>query len=279
MHTQVFEFDVAIVKSKMKDLNLSRRQNHYFSEILSNNVLLEMVAVSAGSFLMGASARENGADDSEKPQHLVLLQPFFVGKYPITQAQWQAVAALEPIALPLKPNPSKFQGENRPVERISWFEAVEFCQRLSRLTGRRYRLPSEAQWEYACRGGTTTPFHFGKRLPNNLVNFHGSLVNGVKEEGTTNVGAFGVANAFGLYDMHGNIYEWCLDHWHDDYKGAPNDGSAWLDEHEQERIIRGGFWFSYAQNCRSAHRDSRESDTRSSVIGFRVVCEAMEIGD
>lgn len=183
MYTQVFEFDVAIVKSKMKELNLSRRQNYYFSEILSNNVPLEMVAVSAGSFLMGAPATEIQADDSEKPQHPVTLQPFFMGKYPITQAQWQAVAALEPIELPLKLKPSKFQGDNHPVERVSWLEAVEFCQRLSRLTGRRYRLPSEAQWEYACRGGTKSPFHFGKRLPKHLVNFHGSLVNGTKRRG------------------------------------------------------------------------------------------------
>jgi formylglycine-generating enzyme required for sulfatase activity len=279
MHTQVFEFDVAIVKSKVKELNLSRRQNHYFSEAIGHDVVLEMVAIEAGSFLMGSPGTAMVADDSEKPQHSVTLQPFFVGKYPITQAQWRAVATLEPISLPLKLNPSKFQGADRPVERVSWFEAVEFCQRLSRLTGRRYQLPSEAQWEYACRGGTTTPFHFGKRIPKHLVNFHGSLVNGIKEEGTTSVGKFGVANAFGLYDMHGNVYEWCLDHWHDDYKGAPTDGSAWYDEQQEERVIRGGFWLSYAQHCRSAYRDSSEPEVRSGVIGFRVVCEAVEVSD
>ncbi|NJO94379.1 MAG: formylglycine-generating enzyme family protein [Hydrococcus sp. RM1_1_31] len=234
-----------------------------------------MVAVRAGNFWMGAPMAEAEGYDCERPQHRVTVKPLCMGKYPITQAQWQAIAATEPINLPLEPNPAKFQGADRPIERISWFEAVEFCQRLSRLSGRRYRLPSEAQWEYACRGGTTSPFHFGKQLPQHLVNYHGWGGNGGKQEGTTTVGNFGVANAFGLYDMHGNVYEWCLDHWHDDYEGAPIDGSAWLDNQEEERVIRGGFWLSYAKHCRSAHRDSSEPDSRSSVIGFRVVCDAI----
>jgi formylglycine-generating enzyme required for sulfatase activity len=276
MKTQEFELNTALVKLKIEKekLNLSRAQANCFKESLGRGVLLEMVPISAGSFWMGSPVSEAREYDSERPQHRVTIKPFSMGKYPITQAQWQAIAATEPIEFPLDPNPAKFQGADRPIERVSWFEAIEFCRRLSRLSGKRYQLPSEAQWEYACRGGTTTPFHFGERLPQHLVNYYGWSGNGKKPEGTATVGVFRIANPFGLYDMHGNVHEWCLDHWHDNYKKAPIDGSAWLEVEEEERIIRGGFWLSYAKHCRCAYRDSREPDLRSSAIGFRVVCDA-----
>lgn len=274
MKPQEFEFNTAFFQPKLEELNFGRDRGHCFREPLGQGIELEMVSIRGGDFWMGSSSAEAEEYDWERPQHRVTVKHFFMGKYPITQAQWQAIAATEPINLPLEPNPAKFQAANRPVERVSWFEAVEFCQRLSRLSGRRYRLPSEAQWEYACRGGTTSPFHFGKRLPECLVNCQ-EWGGGSKQKGTTTVGIFGVANAFGLYDMHGNIYEWCLDGWHDGYKGAPSDGSAWSNNQEEERVIRGGFWLSYPKHCRSAYRDSSEPDARSSVIGFRVVCEPM----
>jgi formylglycine-generating enzyme required for sulfatase activity len=274
MNTQEFEFDMATVKSQAGELKLSRSQGHYFSENLGDDCVLEMVAIPGGTFMMGSPDLEKEAYDSEKPERKVAVKPFFMGKYPVTQAQWQVVAAMPQVELALNPNPSKYQGDNRPVERVSWYEAVEFCWRLSRLTGKHYRLPAEAEWEYACRSRTNSRFHFGRSLPKHLVNSYGSQSKERYPEGTTPVGLFGVANAFGLYDMHGNINEWCSDGWHDDYNDAPTDGSAWLDEEEaEERVIRGGFWLSYPRNCRSAYRDSCEPDSRSSVIGFRVVCD------
>jgi formylglycine-generating enzyme required for sulfatase activity len=274
MNTEVFKFDVVTVKSKTRAFNLHQSQNQYFSEKLDRDLFLEMVEIPEGKFMMGSPDYEVEAYQNEKPQHLVTVNSFFLGKYPVTQAQWQFVASLEEIALPLDSNPAKYQGGDRPVEQISWYEAVEFCLRLSQLSGRTYRLPSEAEWEYACRANTDSRFHFGRKLPKNLVNNYDSRSKQQYPEGTTPVGAFGVANAFGLYDMHGNLYEWCSDYWHDDYKYAPCDGSAWFDGiTESDRIIRGGFWNSYARNCRSAFRDRSEPNLRSSVIGFRVVCE------
>ncbi|OKH25692.1 hypothetical protein NIES593_04265 [Hydrococcus rivularis NIES-593] len=275
MNTQEFEFDVVTVQPKASKINLNRSYSQYFTEELGNQIVLEMVSIPEGSFMMGSPESEVEAYDSEKPQHQVTVKPFFMGKYPVTQAQWQAIAALDPVELTLNPEPAKYKGADRPVEKVSWYEAVEFCWRLSRLTGRIYRLPSEAEWEYACRAGTNSRFHFGRRLPKNLVNCYGSLSMQGYEKGTTPVGIFGVANAFGLYDMHGNVYEWCADCWHDDYEGAPTDGSAWLSEDEEgeDRVIRGGFWLSYPRHCRSAFRDCCEPDLRSSTVGFRVVCE------
>ena len=169
------------------------------------------------------------------------IQPFCLGKYAVTQAQWRAIAALPQINRELNPDPSGFKGDNRPVEWVSWLEAVECCDRLSRQTGRSYRLPSEAEWEYACRAGTTTPFHFGETMTTELANYcgedrdiggrlykgaYGVGPQGAYRQETTAVGSFAVANAFGLFDMHGNVWEWCLDHWHENYQGAPTDGSA-----------------------------------------------------
>jgi formylglycine-generating enzyme required for sulfatase activity len=274
MNTEVFKFDVVTVKSKTKSFNLRQSQSQYFSEKLARELFLEMVEIPAGKFMMGSPDYEVEAYENEKPHHPVTVNSFFIGKYPVTQAQWQFVASLEEIALPLDRNPAKYQGSDRPVEQISWYEAVEFCLRLSQLTGRTYRLPSEAEWEYACRAGTDSRFHFGRKLPKNLVNNYDSRSKQEYPEGTTPVGAFGVANAFGLYDMHGNLYEWCSDFWHDDYQYAPCDGSAWFDGmNESDRVIRGGFWNSYARNCRSAFRDRSEPESCSSVVGFRVVCE------
>jgi formylglycine-generating enzyme required for sulfatase activity len=209
-----------------------------------------------------------------------------MGKYPITQAQWRFVAQLPQLNKELEPDPSNFKGDNRPVEQVSWEDAVEFCLRLSQYTGRTYSLPSEAQWEYACRAGTTTPFHFGETITTDLANYNGNYVygqglTGVDKQETTAVGSFGVANNFGLYDMHGNVLEWCLDDWHDDYKKAPTDGSPWFNSDDKlsdksgRAVMRGGSCLSYPLYCRSASRDSDNRDERDyfyNVFGFRVVC-------
>ncbi|MBD2115202.1 MULTISPECIES: formylglycine-generating enzyme family protein [Cyanophyceae] len=270
-------------------LTLNKRQgrNRCYDEVLADRVLsLRIMQIPAGTFLMGSPGDELERRNNEGPQHEVILSQFFMGKYPITQAQWRAVAALPHVERELKFDPSRFKGDPRPVEQVSWYDAVEFCNRLTILTNRQYRLPTEAEWEYACRAGTTTPFHFGKTITTELANYRGtdneeykwsgSYGDGSKgdyREETTSVNQFEGANAFGLCDMHGNVLEWCQDYWHDSYKGAPIDGSAWLTE-SASRILRGGSWSSYPGYCRSAFRTYDEPDVRSNYIGFRIVCSA-----
>jgi formylglycine-generating enzyme required for sulfatase activity len=262
-------------------INRSQGTAKQFSENLGNQVQLEMVQIPGGTFTMGAPETEEGSSDRERPQHQVTVPPFFMGKYPVTQAQWKFVASLPEVSRELKADPSEFKGDNRPVEQVNWFDAVEFCQRLSEHTKRNYRLPSEAEWEYACRAGTTTPFHFGETITSELANYDAEYTYGVGTKGTsrgetTEVGSFGVANGFGLYDMHGNVLEWCADQYHDNYEKAPIDGSAWIDEKlddddNRSRLLRGGSWYSYPVVCRSAYRFNFP-DLDSNVIGFRVVC-------
>ena len=289
---QVFEFDVVTVDKQGQKVKRDRRQAQHLTEDLGNGVSLEMVAIPSGKFLMGAPETEAESYDYEKPQHSVSVKSFFIGKYPVSQAQWRAVATLPQVNCDLDPDPSHFKGENRPVEQVSWDDAVEFCARLSRLTQREYRLPSEAEWEYACRAGTNTPFHFGETITTDLANYcgthwtyedklykavYGNGPQGVYREQTTEVGSSGVANAFGIYGMHGNVWEWCADLFHFSYEGAPTDGSAWQDKsnddnEKQNRLVRGGSWLYLPWFCRSASRNYSASDGRYDIIGFRVVC-------
>ena len=257
-----------------------------FIEDLGNGIQLEMVMIPSGSFMMGSPETEEGSNNNERPQHQVTIKAFCLGKYQVTQAQWRAVAAFPQVNRELKPEPSNFKGDgstsltnHRPVESVSWEDAVEFCDRLSRHTKRQYRLPSEAEWEYACRAGTTTPFHFGKTITTDLVNYNGNYTYGQGSKGvyrkeTTEVGSFGVANNFGLYDMHGNVWEWCQDDWHSDYEGAPIDESAWLnnEENNNDKLLRGGSWGSNPAYCRSAFRSINSLDDDDVNVGFRVVC-------
>jgi formylglycine-generating enzyme required for sulfatase activity len=268
-----------------------------WQEPLGAEVALEMVPIPAGEFLMGSPEDEEGRTGNEGPQHRVRLAPFSLARTPITQAQWRQVARWQPAPgdppweRELNPEPSFFKGvlpvenrrpehDRRPVERVSWFDAQEFCRRMSQRTGRTYTLPSESQWEYACRAGTTTSYAFGTTLSQWQAN--------VASSGTTKVASF-PTNAWGLHDMHGNVWEWCLDHWHHGYGGAPADGSAWLSTTEQqdqsttkavndgtddpeERLLRGGSWFNNPRNCRSACRGSNLPDLSNLLIGFRVCC-------
>ena len=250
-----------------------------FIQDLANDTQLEMMLVPGGTFIMGSPPEELERRDNESPQHSVTVQPFFMGKYQVTQAQWRFVAQLAQVNRELEQDPSNFKGDNRLVEQVSWEDAVEFCDRLSQYTGRTYRLPSEAEWEYACRAGTTTPFHFGETITTDLANYdgnstYGNGVKGVYRKETTEVGRFGVANNFGLYDMHGNVWEWCQDDWHNDYEGAPIDGSAWLNNEEGNngKLLRGGSWNGNPELCRSAFRNSYNLDRNLYNIGCRVVC-------
>ncbi|KPQ40650.1 MAG: hypothetical protein HLUCCO16_00750 [Phormidium sp. OSCR] len=279
-----FEFETAqIRRGETGDnwvIERSRGSAQQFVEVLGNNSVLEMVFVPGGKFMMGSPDDEPESRRSEKPEHEVEVSPFYLGKYPVTQAQWRVVAALPQVERALKPDSSRFKGANHPVEQVSWDDAVEFCRRLSQQSGRDYRLPSEAEWEYACRAGMTTPFYFGDTLNSDLANYDGSRTYGDGPQGeyrgqTTDVGNF-PANGFGLYDMHGNVWEWCADDWHSDYKGAPDDGSAWVDENRTEirKVLRGGSWFFYPRYCRSAIRYNVTPDNANFNFGFRVACAA-----
>ena len=276
----VFSFDIVTVDAKGQEINRSKGKASYFTEDLGKGVSLEMVVIPAGSFQMGSPDTEEERSDDESPLHQVTVASFCMGKYPVTQAQWQAVAALPQVNRKLDSNPSRFKGTDLPVEQVSWYDTLEFCARLSQKTGREYRLPSEAEWEYACRAGTTTPFHFGETITPELANYNGNCTYGSGTKGkyreqTTPVGSFKVANAFGLYDMHGNVWEWCADHWHSNYEGAPTDGSAWLSDNDNHsRLLRGGSWFYFPWYCRSAYRNFYVPDNRSYNFGFRVVSPA-----
>jgi formylglycine-generating enzyme required for sulfatase activity len=246
----------------------------YFTERV-NGIGIEMVAIPGGRFWMGSPDGEEGRYDDESPQHEVSVPDFFLGKFTVTQAQWRAVAQLPQINQSLNADPSNFKGDNRPVERVSWDEAQEFCARLSQATGKAYRLPSEAQWEYACRAGSTTPFAFGATLNTDIANYDGNYTygngkKGVYREQTVDVGSF-PPNAWGLYDMHGNVWEWCEDRWHDNYNGAPTDGTAWTDKSTEYKLLRGGSWNNDPRNCRSAGRVDLARGLRDIDIGFRVV--------
>jgi formylglycine-generating enzyme required for sulfatase activity len=264
----------------------------YFTQEITKRVGIDMIYIPGGTFEMGSPETEEGHQSSESPQHIIKLPAFFMGKYPITQAQWKAVADLPKVNLQLNPKPSHFDGNNYPVENVSWHDAIEFCARLSQLSDREYNLPSEAQWEYACRAGTTTPFHFGETIGSDIANYRAQELESVQtnysgkyhqgelgefRQKTTPVGFFKVANAFGLYDMHGNVWEWCMDHWHENYEEAPIDGSAWLDENASEdalRVLRGGSWNLNPKPCRSASRFRYWAADRFGYLGFRLFSPA-----
>jgi formylglycine-generating enzyme required for sulfatase activity len=268
---QTFEFDVVTVDATGKQINYKRHSANFFIEDLGNGVFLEMVSIPGGTFIMGSP--DNKGKANERPQHQVTVREFLMGKYQITQAQYEAI---------MGNNPAYFRtnGANRPVENVSWKNALEFCQKLSQKTKRNYRLPSEAEWEYACRAGTTTPFYFGETITVDLANYNGNYTYASAPKGqyrgqTTPVGNF-PPNAFGLYDMHGNVWEWCEDYYHNNYQYAPIDGSAWLQTGLfsnllSDRLVRGGSWGFLPEGCRSANRKADGVDLRFNSIGFRVV--------
>jgi formylglycine-generating enzyme required for sulfatase activity len=226
----------------------------------------ELVYIPSGTFQMGS----NNDGDEEQPIHYVTVASFYMSRFVITQAQWRAVADLTKVNNDLTPepfsklNPQNFIGDQLPVVMVTWNDAAEFCARLSLATGRTFRLPSEAEWEYACRAGTTTNYPLGDEIPEDQFN--------CASDGLTPAGKY-PPNAFGLYDMHGNVSEWCEDTWHDNYLGAPTNGRAWVDEaNDTARVLRGGSWNDIAEKCRCASRSRFEPDFRFNFTGLRVVC-------
>jgi len=221
---------------------------------------MKMVPILAGHFQMGSSPDEDAFYADEAPAHNVTLaESFRLGTAPVTQAQYEAV---------MGNNPSDFKGRDRPVERVSWYDAMAFCKKLSDQTGQKFTLPTEAQWEYACRAGSLGSFCFGE---NELGDYAWYFRN--SDDETHPVGQK-KPNAWGLYDMHGNVREWCLDHWHNNYNGAPEDGSAWFRPERSDRITRGGSWYDDANECRAACRLERPPSHRDAATGFRVLAVA-----
>ncbi|MDT9308360.1 MAG: SUMF1/EgtB/PvdO family nonheme iron enzyme [Limnospira sp. PMC 1291.21] len=292
--TQKFEFDIVTVNSMGREINRRPGQAECIIEDLGNSVTLEMVLIPGGTFIMGASSGEPRSSNAERPQHQVTIKPFLMGKYPVTQAQWRQVASFPKLQRDLSLDPSYFKGLNLPVEKVFWYDVMEWCDRLSKRIGKPYRLPSEAEWEYAARAGTTSPFHVGDTLTTDLANYDGgysysSGPRGAYRKKTTPVGQFQHANAFGLYDIHGNIWEWCADPWHEGYGGAPSDGRVWdygndnryenIIEHlvdflekgtKDMRVLRGGSWLNFPVSCRCANRVMDYPDSFGRNSGFRV---------
>jgi eukaryotic-like serine/threonine-protein kinase len=263
-----FSFEVVTLNAVgfIKQHNRSTAQR--FLEDLGNGLKLEMVAIPAGEFLMGAPTTEIGSEDDERPQHLVKIPSFYIGRYPITQKQYEKI---------MGHNPSRFKGANFPVENLSWYDAQVFCQNLMEHTKKNYRLPGEAEWEYACRAKTTTPFNFGETISTEVANYdgrdypYGLVPKSGSRVSLTAVGSF-PPNNFGLHDMHGNIWEWCADAWHDDYIAAPIDGSVWQKAVEDyARILRGGSWCDFPAFMRSSSRRVCDSKDQENSNGLRVV--------
>jgi formylglycine-generating enzyme required for sulfatase activity len=300
-----FEFKTPLVGERGTVVEQLPGQARGFIEPLGATAIA-MVEIPGGRFSMGAGAAEVGLalseaklaaeedgilpDESyqalaaEIPQHAVDVKGFYMSRYEVTQAQYLAVMGRLPNI------DDDFVGPRMPVINVTWQEANDFCARLSQLTGRAYRLPTEAEWEYAARAGTATPFAFGETLNPQAAVYNSAIPyrkgpRGAARRGPSEVGELTPSNAFGLVDMSGNVWEWVADYWHGSYDGAPKDGSAWdepqtvYDEKEEEevldqsRIVRGGSWFSPAASCRSAARFRFFPSTRANNVGFRVVAQ------
>ncbi|MFN0119731.1 MAG: formylglycine-generating enzyme family protein [Blastocatellia bacterium] len=279
-------FDAITLDERGRGVERRRKHARQFIEPLTADVALAMVEIPGGTFLMGAPESEEGFQDSEGPEHKVTVAPFYMGRIAVTQAQWRAVAELPAITRRLHQQPvtvSGFAGADLPVTNICRDDAIEFCARLSQKTGRHYRLPSEAEWEYACRAGTGTAFAFGETISTKYVNFDGRhpYARAAAEECrgvTVPAGSLGeAANDFGLFDMHGNVWEWIADAWHGNYNGAPADGGAWVkDGNDAWEVLRGGAYDSQARACRSAYRNYVARGTSSINYGFRVAVSLAE---
>ncbi len=297
-----YQFYVPVLNERGTILNQQPGTAKYFIEN-SLPAPLAMIEIQGGRFEMGASAEEvsDALEQAKKfdefdeetyevlsaelPQHGVNVQGFYMSRSEITQAQYFAVMGELP---PIEP---QFRGAEMPVVKVTFTEANEFCARLTKLTGRFYRLPTEAEWEYAARAGTRTPFAFGETINLQVAAYNSAIPynkapRGTRRAAPTEVGALNSTNAFGLDDMHGNVWEWCADYWHSDYDGAPVDGTSWdepqeidSDDADEEgaidssRIARGGSWSSPASRLRSASRYRFAPSVRSSSVGFRVVAQ------
>jgi len=255
---------------------------------LKPGVAMTFNFIPPGCFLMGSPARKRGREDEETQHRVTLTKGYWLGIHQVTQSQWQA-AMCGNTPPPtyfigqtptqsrwhavMGGNPSRFKGDTHPLESVSWDMCQEFIEKVGKKTGNRFRLPTEAEWEHACRAGTTTPFHFGETISTDQANYNGNHAYGQGKIGlfrrkTTPVGSL-PANAWGLYDMHGNVWEWCAD-WYDKnyYADSPPEDPRGPKERGYV-ATRGGSWFCNGSGCRSAYR-TRRSASPATTIGFRV---------
>ena len=249
-----FEFVTCKVNDQGKIVDRTPKTAQYFRQDLGKGVFIDMVAIPGGKF------------------RNIQIPEFFMSKTLITQAQWEAVSKLPKVKIKLDSNPSRFKGPKRPVERVNWWMAEEFCKRLSIATKQNYQLPAEAQWEYACRSGTTTNYYFGDTLSPEVANYN------QKVNASTDVEKY-PANAWGLYDMHGNLWEWCADHYSSDFKTALKDSNPIVSSNEKaDRVTRGDSWVNDPQLCASSYRNyispANDDLNFNDNVGFRVVCSS-----
>jgi len=230
-----------------------------------NTIGMKLVLIPAGTFTMGSPASEKGRSDDENQHQVTLTKPFYMGRTEVTQGQWKKVMGTEPW----KGTEYVREGDDYPAVYVSWDDAVEFCKKLSAMEGTGYRLPTEAEWEYACRGGTKTAFSFGNDEADlgKYAWYDGNAWK-VKEKYSHRV-AQKLANPFGLHDLHGNNYEWCRD-WYGDYPSAPLTDPRGPDA-GSSRVLRGGSCYSEPSFHRSANRSSRTPEFRCHFYGFRLV--------
>ncbi|HKQ79241.1 MAG TPA: SUMF1/EgtB/PvdO family nonheme iron enzyme, partial [Blastocatellia bacterium] len=262
-----------------------------YTEQLPGGVKLEMVEIAGGSFLMGTSDAEApvfireierylskdravGWTNWTRPQRRVTVGDFYIGKYEVTQVQWKAVMGNLPPDMDGLEN--EFMGDDLPIVEVSWDDAKRFIDRLNNLTGGDYRFPSEAEWEYAARAGSQEAYSYGPTITPEVVNYDGNYPYGQAAKGKyvkhpAPVGSY-PANGVGLFEMHGNVWEWCEDDWHSSYNGAPTDGRVWVDTSVRTsgRVNRGGSWDYYAVNCRSESRYVNSPGSRNFNLGFRL---------
>jgi formylglycine-generating enzyme required for sulfatase activity len=229
------------------------------AKTITNSIGMEFVLMPAGEFDMGSPSNEKDRYSNEGPLHRVKISnAFYMGKYEVTQKQWRDV---------MGSSPSYFKGDDLPVERVSWNDVQDFIKKLNEKEGsNKYRLPSEAEWEYAARAGTATRYSFGddESKLGDYAWYYANSGSKTHEVGTKKL------NPWGLYDMHGNVWEWVQDKWHGDYSGAATDGSAW-ERSGSDRVVRGGGWSSLARDCRSADRNNDGPGDRDGVLGFRLL--------
>jgi formylglycine-generating enzyme required for sulfatase activity len=252
---------------------------------LTNSIGMKLVPIPKGTFIMGSPNDEPLRRKNETQHEVKISKPFYMGAYPVTQKQYRKVMGTNPSCFSKDGDGNVevhgLDTDDFPVENVSWRDARKFCAKLSALpaekkAGRKYRLPDEAEWEYACRAGTTTPFHFGKSASSKEANFDGSRPYGGAAKGpfldrTCKVGSY-KPNAWGLYDMHGNVWQFCADWFKKDYddddpKDEPTGPGSGLSP-----MLRGGSWINDGGKCRAACRDTTCPANRESFIGFRVVC-------
>lgn len=268
---QTFSFESVTVDRKGKIATLTPHEAQYFNQQIDELTNLKMVAIQGGSSLVGRTDQTQNISAYESNAKYFDIEPFYLGQTTITQSQWRAIASLPAVNKEIAPEPACFIGTDNPVECVSWNDAQEFCSRLSVLSGRNYRLPTETEWEHACRAGTTSPFHYGATLTSDIANYDAHYAYDAEQHSayrrsTLPVGQL-APNANGLYDMHGNVWEWCSDVWHDKYQTSI---SLAKDRVLNRHALRGGSWADLPVKLRSASRVGYSAQSLNRIIGFRI---------